>query len=49
MKILLAAVAALLIISGCAEMPLKDGELVVAKDTTAGMDDVGVAHISNKF
>lgn len=49
MKILFFAVVAALVISGCAEIPLRDGELVVAKDTTAGIDDVGVAHLSNKF
>ncbi|MCX5680208.1 MAG: hypothetical protein NTZ95_06115 [Candidatus Omnitrophica bacterium] len=49
MRILFAALIAALLISGCAEVPLKDGELVVSKDTTAGLDDIGVAHLSNKF
>ena len=49
MRVLIAAMMAALIISGCAEIPLKDGELVVGKDTTAGIDNIGVAHLSNKF
>jgi len=49
MRILFVVMIAVLMISGCAEVPLKDGELVVGKDTTAGIDDIGVAHLSNKF
>lgn len=36
-------------LSGCADIPIKDGGLVVGKDTTAGIDDVGVARITNQF
>ena len=47
---LLMVLAVVLAISGCAEVPLnKDGEVVVGKDTSAGIDDIGVGHISNKF
>jgi len=49
MRLLFLAVVTALMISGCAEVPLKDGELVVGKNTTAGIDDIGVAHLSNKF
>lgn len=49
MRIIFTAMLAVFLLSGCAEIPLKDGELVVSKDTTAGIDDIGVAHLSNKF
>ena len=48
-KILFVIIVAVLAMAGCAEIPLKDGELVVGKDTTAGIDDIGVGHLSNKF
>ncbi len=35
--------------AGCAEIPIRDGELVIGKDTTAGIEDVGIARIANKF
>jgi len=40
---------ALFFISGCAEMPLKDGELKVGKNATATIEDMGVAKIKNQF
>jgi hypothetical protein len=49
MRGLLAAIMTALLLSGCAEIPLKDGELVVGKDTTAGIDDIGVGHLTGKF
>lgn len=30
-------------------MPIKDGGLKVGKDTTATMDDFGVARVTNQF
>jgi len=49
MRILFVAVIIAFLMSGCAEIPLKDGELVVGKDTTAGIDDIGVGHLTGKF
>jgi len=49
MRILLTAIVIAFFLSGCAEIPLKDGELVVGKDTTAGIDDIGVGHLTGKF
>lgn len=49
MRIIFTAVMVALLLSGCAEIPLKDGELVVGKDTTAGIDDIGVGHLTGKF
>jgi len=43
------AFIALLFISGCAEMPIKDGALTIGKNTTATMDDLGVGRVDNKF
>ena len=48
-RILAAVIAAILLMSGCAEIPLKDGELVIGKNTTAGLDNIGVGHLSGKF
>lgn len=38
-----------LTIYGCANIPIKDGGLVVGKDTTATVDDLGVARVTNQF
>lgn len=38
-----------IVLSGCADVPIKDGELVMGKDTTAGMEDAAVAKIKNRF
>lgn len=35
--------------AGCANVPLKDGELVIGKDTTAGLEDAGIASINRQF
>jgi len=35
--------------SGCADIPIKDGELVINQHTSATMEDAGVARINNKF
>ena len=37
------------ILAGCAKMPIKDGELYLNKDTTAGIEDLGVGSINKKF
>lgn len=36
-------------ISGCADIPIRDGELVMGKDTTATVEDLGAVRINNKF
>lgn len=40
---------AILLLAGCADMPIKDGGLAVGKDTTAGIEDLGVASITKQF
>lgn len=45
----LISLAALLSISGCSQVTIKDGGLVVGKDTTACIEDVGVASLNGKF
>jgi len=45
----LAAVAVLLASSGCASLPLTEGGVVVGKDTTAGIEDLGVARVTKGF
>jgi len=36
-------------LGGCSNIPIKDGELAIGKDTTAGIEDVGVACVNRKF
>ena len=38
-----------LALAGCAGAQLKEGGLYVNKDTCVGMDDLGVAKVSNQF
>jgi len=40
---------AVLFLNGCADIPVKDGELVLSKDTTAGMENASIAKIKNQF
>ena len=47
-KILL-IIAICLSFSGCANVPLKDDELVIGKDTTAGLEGAGIASINRQF
>jgi hypothetical protein len=49
MMMRLASLGLLLFISGCAEIPIKDGGLAIGKDTTATMDDFGVGRVDSKF
>ena len=36
-------------IAGCASMPLKENGLAIGKDTTAGIDDIGVGRVTKQF
>ena len=36
-------------LNGCANMPLKEGGLALDKDTTAGIDDIGVGRVTRQF
>ena len=38
-----------MILGGCANLPLKEGGLAIGKDTTAGIDDVGVGRVTSQF
>jgi hypothetical protein len=46
---ILAFVCVLIFIGGCASMRLKEGGLDVGKDTTVGIEDVGVASVTKGF
>jgi hypothetical protein len=37
------------LMSGCANMPIKDGELQITDKTSATMEGLGVARINNRF
>ena len=49
MRIILVLLCALSLMSGCASMPLTENGLVVGKDTTASIDDIGVGRITKGF
>lgn len=36
-------------LSGCASLPLTEGGVVVGKDMTAGIEDLGVARVTKGF
>jgi hypothetical protein len=36
-------------LGGCAEIPMKDGELFLNKNSTAVMENAGIAKIKNQF
>jgi hypothetical protein len=36
-------------ITGCASIPLTDGGIAVGKDTTVGIEDLGVASVTKGF
>ena len=46
---LVVILSVLLSFSGCANIPLKEGGLEIAKDTTAGIDDIGVGRLTKQF
>ena len=46
---ILAFIAIVLILSGCASAKLGEGGLYVNKDTCVGMDDFGVAKMKRQF
>jgi hypothetical protein len=39
----------LVLISGCAGIPLTDGGIAIDKDTTVGIEDLGVASVTKGF
>ena len=49
MRRIIAALLLILLLSGCSGLPLKEGGLAIGKNTTAGIDDIGVARITNEF
>lgn len=48
-KILAAACLLLFSCASCAKIPIKDGGLVIGKDTTASIEDLGVASLNSRF
>ncbi|MCX5678213.1 MAG: hypothetical protein NTY76_03795 [Candidatus Omnitrophica bacterium] len=48
-KISAAACLLLFFCASCAKIPLKDGGLVIGKNTTASIEDLGVASLNSKF
>ena len=39
----------LLFMAGCANIPLTDGGIAIDKDTTVGIEDLGVASVTKGF
>lgn len=48
-KILAIAALAIFSCASCSKIPIKDGGLVIGKDTTASIEDLGVASLNSKF
>lgn len=48
MKILLLSIL-VVFLAGCSEIPIKKGGVPIGKDTTATMDDFGVAKVVSEF
>lgn len=46
---ILAILIVLAFLGGCAEIPIKDGELTLNANTSATMEDTGVAKVINRF
>ena len=36
-------------LNSCSHIPLKEGGLEIDKDTTAGVDDIGVGRVTRQF
>jgi len=49
MNLVAGLILLVLLISGCANLPIKDGELSVSEHTKISVDDGAVAKIKNKF
>jgi PBP1b-binding outer membrane lipoprotein LpoB len=49
MKNVLFLILLIALISGCANMPIKDGELQINDRTSATIEDLGVARVNNRF
>ncbi|MDD5428436.1 MAG: hypothetical protein PHI58_04260 [Candidatus Omnitrophica bacterium] len=43
------AVCVCIYFAGCSGLPLKEGGLEISKDTTAGIDDLGVGRLTRQF
>jgi len=48
-RILILVISSCALLAGCADIPIKDGELVINQHTSATMEDAGIARINNKF
>jgi hypothetical protein len=44
-----ACICFLVLLAGCASIPLTEGGLAVGKDTTVGIEDLGVASVTKGF
>ena len=38
-----------ILLMGCADIPIKDGELAIGKNTSATLEEAGVARVNNRF
>ena len=48
-SIFLACICAIVLMAGCASIPLTEDGIAVAKDTTIGIEDLGVASVTKGF
>lgn len=49
MKRMIIAIGLALMLSGCCNLEIKDGGLVVGKDTTASIEDVGAVRLTGRY
>lgn len=49
MKIIAALILLAFLVSGCESIKIRDGGLALDKNTTAGVEDMGVGKISRSF
>lgn len=47
--IVFGCVCAIILMTGCARFPLTEGGIAVDKDTTVGIEDLGVASVTKGF
>jgi hypothetical protein len=46
---MLLSICAIVLTAGCARFPLTEGGIAVDKDTTVGIEDLGVASVTKGF
>lgn len=48
-NVILGCICAIIFMTGCARIPLTQGGIAMTKDTTVGIQDLGVASVTKGF